>query len=148
MLLLWIVGYISLAGYLGAIPGVSTFVLSRRTVVLFDPDTFSLFVSLTWAIFTWAIPLHYQWMKHQTLFQLVEWPSWFQWTLRATLLLTWCFYYKISCWPCSRYQSSLFIYLFALQKVDPQFSEQLKNASLWKVYYEMWKDGYLSRNSS
>ena len=34
MLLLWIVGYISLAGYLGAIPGVSTFVLSRCTVVL------------------------------------------------------------------------------------------------------------------
>ena len=35
MLLLWIVGYISLAGYPGAIPGVSTFVLSRCTVVLF-----------------------------------------------------------------------------------------------------------------
>ena len=42
MLLLWIVGYISLAGYLGAIPGVSIFVLSRCTVVLsvvlFHPD--------------------------------------------------------------------------------------------------------------
>ena len=34
MWLLWIVGYISLAGYPGAIPGVSTFVLSRCTVVL------------------------------------------------------------------------------------------------------------------
>ena len=38
MLLFWIVGYISLAGYPGAIPGVSTFVLSRRAVVVFDPD--------------------------------------------------------------------------------------------------------------
>ena len=35
MLLLWIVGYISLASYPGAIPGVPTFVLSRCTVVLF-----------------------------------------------------------------------------------------------------------------